>query len=95
LKIASIIWLEEFADKLAWKHRLGTEEVREVFIGSSGRFRFVEKGFQPGEDLYAVLGRTTAGRYLIVFFVYKKNGAALVISGRDMSDKERKKYDKK
>jgi len=34
-------------------------------------------------------------RYLIVFFVYKKGKAALIISGRDMSDKERKKYGKK
>jgi uncharacterized protein len=95
LHITSIIWLEEIADKLAWKHKVTREEVREVFSGGSRRFRFVEKGFQTGDDLYAVLGRTHAGRKLVVFFVYKKDGAALIISGRDMSDKERRKYGKK
>ena len=95
MQIASLIWLEEIADKLVWKHNVTRDEVREVFTGRSRQFRFVEKGFQKGDDLYAVLGQTRGGRYLIIFFVYKKDKAALIISGRDMSDKERKKYGKK
>ena len=94
MRLASIIWLEEIADKLAWKHNVTQDEVRETFTGSP-RFRFVERGNQPGEDLYAVLGRTYAGRYLVVFFIYKKDGSALIISGRDMNDKERRRYAKK
>jgi uncharacterized DUF497 family protein len=94
VRINSIIWLEEISDKLAWKHGVKHEEIREVFNGGP-RFRFVEKGNAAEEDLYAALGRTKAGRYLVVFFIYKKDGSALIISGRDMSDKERKRYGKK
>ena len=43
-----------------------------------------------GEDLYAALGRTESGRYLIVFFIYKLSGEAFILSARDMDDKERK-----
>jgi hypothetical protein len=94
VRITGLIWLEEIADKLAWKHGVMQNEVREVFAGSS-RFRFVERGNQPGEDMYAALGRTHAGRFLVVFFIFKKDGSALIISGRDMNDKERKRYAKK
>jgi len=41
------------------------------------------------------LGQTDAGRYLIVFFVYKKKGQALILSARDMTDVERDRYEKK
>ncbi|PIQ94704.1 MAG: hypothetical protein COV68_03235, partial [Nitrospirae bacterium CG11_big_fil_rev_8_21_14_0_20_41_14] len=43
-----------------------------------------------GEDLYRALGQTDSGRYLTVFFIYKETHEALVISARDMTDKERK-----
>ena len=56
---------------------------------------FVEKGDIPGEDVYSALGQTEAGRFLIVFFVYKKTKEALVISARDMDSKERRLYEKK
>jgi len=38
------------------------------------------------------LGRTEAGRYLAVFFIHKRTGAALILSARDMDRKERKIY---
>jgi uncharacterized DUF497 family protein len=94
LRISSIIWLEEITDKLSWKHKVIPKDVREVLIGEP-RFRFVEKGNRKAEDVYVALGRTNAGRYLAVFFIYKTNGAAIIISTRDMSDKERKIYGKK
>ena len=50
---------------------------------------------EPGENLYAALGQTDAGRYLIVFFVYKTTREALLISARDMSKKERRQYEKR
>ncbi|MEK7278270.1 MAG: BrnT family toxin, partial [Chloroflexota bacterium] len=58
-------------------------------------FRLVEKGHRPGEDVYAALGRTNAGRYLTVFFVYKKDQRALVISAREMTRPERKAYERR
>jgi uncharacterized DUF497 family protein len=41
------------------------------------------------------MGQTHAGRHLIVFFVHKKSQEALVLSARQMTDNERKRYDKK
>jgi len=60
------------------------------------RIRFAEKGVVENEDVYAALGRTYAGRYLAVFFVYKPGTAtAIIISARNMTPKERKRYGEK
>ena len=56
---------------------------------------FVEKGDVVGEDVYLALGQTESGRYLSVFFIYKKNKNALVLSARDMAQKERRRYEKR
>jgi len=53
----------------------------------------VEKGFVKGENVYAALGRTYSGRYLVVFFVYKRSGQALIVSARDMTASERRRYE--
>jgi len=94
LKISRIIWLDEIIEKLHVKHNVSREEVREV-LTNSRHFRFVEKGHRSDEDVYSVLGKTDSGRYLIVFFIYKTNEAALIVSARDMTDAERKRHEKK
>ncbi|HZF40838.1 MAG TPA: BrnT family toxin [Blastocatellia bacterium] len=94
MKITGVIWLRSVVDKLAWKHNVMTDEVEEVFNGSP-RYRFIEKGDVKGEDLYTALGQTEAGRYLIVYFVRKSSGEALIISAREMTKNERKRYEKK
>jgi uncharacterized DUF497 family protein len=94
LKINALIWLEEIVEKVARKHNVSQEEVRQVLLNSR-HFRFVEKGHRSGENVYSVLGQTDAGRYLIVFFVYKKKRQALILSARDMTDVERDRYEKK
>lgn len=48
-----------------------------------------------GEDVYAAMGRSQAGRYLIAFFIRKAHNNILVISAKDMTTKERKYYEKK
>src|SRR5215467_6996677 len=50
------------------------------------------KGTYSGEDLYAALGQTEAGRYLIIFFIYKPTHEALILSAWDMDEKERRQY---
>ena len=55
-------------------------------------YRKVQKGHVPGEDLYTALGQTDAGRYLIIFFIYKPTREALILSARDMEAKERRQY---
>lgn len=94
MKIEGIIWLSSIVEKLAVKHAVETYEVEEVFSGKPN-FRFVEKGAREGEDVYMALGQTVGGRYLIVLFIHKKTKEALVLSARDMAQKERKLYDRK
>jgi len=94
LKLSGIIWLEEIVEKIARKHHVSQEEIREVLRNSS-HFRFVEKGHRQGENVYAAMGQTNAGRYLIIFFVRKKTRQALLLSARDMTGSERRRYEKK
>lgn len=90
--IADIIWLPEIIDKLAWKHDVLPEEVDQVLFGNP-LYRKVQRGHIPDEHVYAAYGRSHAGRYLIVFFVYKVNREALILSAREMDRKERRLYD--
>ncbi|RPH90216.1 MAG: BrnT family toxin, partial [Desulfobacteraceae bacterium] len=77
-------------EKLAVKHHVTEDEVEEVFF-SHPLFRFAEHGHCNGEDVYSALGRTDAGRYLIIFFIYKPKNLALIVSARDMDTKERRR----
>jgi uncharacterized protein len=92
VKIHGIIWLEEIVEKLEQKHSVFQVEVVEL-LSLSPHYRYVEKGHQANENVYSALGRTGAGRYLIVFFVLKSNRKALVISARDLTTNERKRYE--
>lgn len=94
MKISAIIWLPNIVEKISRKHRVKQDEVRDI-LRSSSHFRFVEKGHRRGENVYSAMGQTSAGRYLIVFFVQKRNHQALILSARDMTDSERKRYEKK
>lgn len=92
MKIEHIIWLEEIIEKLDRKHNVQQEEVREV-LDNDPHFRFVENGHRPDENVYSALGQTDGGRYLIVFFVYKRDKSALILSARDMTQSERRRYE--
>jgi uncharacterized DUF497 family protein len=94
MKIEGLIWLRDIVDKLAWKHQVDPEEVEEA-LKNQPKIRFVEKGERKGEDVYMALSQTEAGRYLAILFIYKKTKEALIVSTRDMADKERKQYGKK
>jgi hypothetical protein len=91
--VADIIWLPHIVDKLDWKHHVSPAEVEEILFGQV-TFRKVQKGYVPGEDVYSALGQTQAGRYLIVFFVYKVSREALILSARDMDNQERRRYER-
>lgn len=90
-------WLPDIVDKLIVKHHVSQDEVENIFFNRP-MFRFVENGYMHGEDVhgedvYAALGQTDAGRYLIVFFIRKPDHGALIISARDMDRKERRLYE--
>ena len=75
----------------ARKHNVQEQEVREVFNNST-TIRFVEKGTRKNENVSAALGQTDSGRYLIVYFIYKQDKNALILSARDMDNAERRRY---
>ena len=87
------MWKERIVEKLAEKHGVSVEEAEEALL-SRPVVRKMAKGRVRGEDLYAALARIENGRYLVVFFIYKKRGMALPISARDMNHWERSYYDK-
>ena len=93
MKISEIVWLQKIVDKIAVKHDLTKEEVEEVFLNKP-QYRFVELGDVEGEHIYSALGRTEAGRYVTVIFIFKAGGRALIITARDMDRKERRLYGK-
>ena len=91
MTIVGFIWLEEIVEKLAAKHQVAIDEVEQVFDNRPGIKR-MNKGRFRGEDVYRALGQSEAGRYLVVFFIYKQTREALILSARDMDHKERKSY---
>ncbi len=98
MKITKIIWSVEVVDKIKQKHNVERHEVEDVIFDTTGRTRFffVEKGHRKGEDVYTAMGRTGAGRYLIVPFIYKPDQeAGLILSAREMTETEKKRYEKK
>jgi hypothetical protein len=94
LEIVDLILTDHVIDKLIWKHNISELEVRQAF-NNRPKIRFIEKGKVKGEHLYVASGKTDAGRYLLVFFIMKKNKQALILTVRDMTGKERRRYEKK
>ena len=94
MRIEGYLWLKDIVEKLDWKHNVSQEEAEQV-IENEPLFRFAEKGHQVGENVYAALGQTDGGRYLIVFFIYKTDKRALLVSARDMDAAERKRYERR
>jgi len=91
MHITGYIWREETIDKLAWKHDIRVNEVTDVF-GNRPYFERLERGHRPNEDLFLAAGQTRSGRYVIIFFVYKEDGRALIITAREMTKRERRRY---
>lgn len=93
MQLYEVIWKDEFIEKLAIKHGVDTDEVEQVLF-SYPHIRKAQKGRVKGEDLYVAYGQTDAGRYLVVFFIRKNQTSALPISARDMTDSERRYYER-
>jgi len=95
MQIDYIVCPDYIEDKLESRHHVTVREARQVLL-SKPRIRFAEKGHIEGNDVYGGFGQTFGRRYLSVFFVYKpETKTAIIISARDMSNKERKAYGRK
>ena len=93
IKLRGIIWLDSVIEKINAKHSVSCEEVYQV-LQKRTMFRFVEKGHRRGENVYAALGQTEAGKYLVIFFVKKPDHRILILTARNMTVTERKLYEK-
>ena len=95
MQIDFVVCPANIEHKLESRHQVTVREARQVLLGQP-RIRFAEKGYTAGEDIYGAFGQTFSGRYLAVFFVYKPTTkTAVIISARNMSNKERKSYGRK
>ena len=66
------------------RHGVEPEETEELFLGR----RLI---FRSRDRRYIAFGRSAAGRYLIVAFALGE-GMARVITARDMSEAEKRRY---
>ena len=92
--IDEFAWLPDIVEKLEAKHHVSQEEVEEVFFNAP-KYRFVESGHRPDEDVYSAGGQSDSGRYLMVFFIHKLGSVALILTARDMDSKERRRHERK
>lgn len=89
MKIKSLIWRTEVIDKIERKHNVTVDEVEELFK-SGTIYRYGQRGKKrKDEDVYKAYGQTDAGRYLFVAFIYKRDHRAVILTARDMDEKER------
>ena len=91
MQVHDIIWLTEIEEKIIRKDNVWPDEVEDVLL-TRPHVRFMERGHRPDEDLYAAFGQTEGGRYLAVFFILKQSRAALIITAREMTQKEKRSY---
>lgn len=86
MRLREIVWTPEIEDKVQRKHGLRPEEIAQVCLDPAAHLRRARDG------RYAVLGRTEAGRYVLVIGAYLGKGTLKIITARDMTDSERGLY---
>ncbi len=88
MQIDEVILSAKVADKIAAKHAVSADEVEEVFLNEEEEI--VVRRSPRGDNSYLALGRTAAGRYLTVPFIFIGEGVVYVLTARDMTDTERR-----
>jgi len=86
--ILNFEWDQGNVDKNIIKHDIYPLEIEEVF------FNKPNKTLKGRDDRYYLLGRTNTGRYLFIVFIFKAK-TIRVISARNMTKEEKRKYIKK
>jgi uncharacterized DUF497 family protein len=93
MEIADLRISERVADKIWSQHAVSEDEVREVFQNPDDPVQIRRSDKVSGS--YVALGRTYAGRYLMVAFFPKEGGTANLATARDMTVSERRLYARK
>lgn len=87
MEIEKLVWTQKILEKIYRKHRLSRSEVEEAFFEGDYPIHIRRSG-----KLYHAYGRNPAGRYLFVVFIHLGQGRAQVVTARDMTQKERRLY---
>jgi len=92
LEIQRVYISQNIKLKLLSKHNITDSEVREVFSNTHFKPKIYRSDRIP--EAYVAYGRALAGRYIMVaFFLYDKQ--AKIITARDLTQDERKRYQRK
>ena len=86
MDIYEFIWDERVVEKIITKHRILPEEAEQVFQGKTN--------VRSHRGVYIALGRTLAGRFLLVVFSQKGKSALKIVTVREMTTKEKRLYKK-
>ncbi len=81
MKIIGLIWYENIIEKLEQKHNVQQHEVRGI-LANNPKFRYVENGLQPDENVYAALGRQMLEDILLFSLYTKKTNKRLLCQHR-------------
>ncbi len=91
--IRELRWRDDRVEHIA-RHEVVPEEVEEAVFEDRGAL--LENAGpakrDPARTVYVLLGRTGAGRYLMVVLIHEGGGVAMPITARDMSQAERRRY---
>jgi len=86
-------WDEGNKNKNWFKHKVLWKECEQIFFNEPLK-TFIDVKYSKKENRFVGLGTADRGRMLFVIFTIRKNKVR-IISARDMSRRERKKYEKK
>ena len=89
MRIGRLLWDEDTELHVWSRHRVTLLEVEEAAHNHGLAVRGRDK------SVYEVFGRTEAGRYLMIAVRYQGRGDAGVITAREMSRTERRRYQRR
>ena len=88
MEIQEFIWPEDRIEHIA-RHGVTPEEFEEACFSSPLAFRTKSEGENP---VYAVMGQTSAGRYLFCILIHFPDGNAYPVTARSMTEKEKRRF---
>lgn len=92
-RIEEVRWREDRVEHIAM-HSIVPAEVEETVLDD--REAVLEKAGpakrDPSQVVYVLLGRTQAGRYLMIVLIYEGRGVGFPVTARDMNQAERRRY---
>ena len=90
MRVDEVIWDEQSEDHI-WRHGVEADEVEDILL-DHGRKAERTRGRLSGRRRYLVWGVTDAGRHLLVVLDYLGHGTARVVTARDMTDNEKRRF---